>query len=145
MVVVGHFTSATSSEFVSNSILVKHSATYTAQYPGRVKANTGTRLLMVDAHLGAIGVWLAFVASVVGAAVIAVGLLRDRHAVAAPSTEPKLTSGTLGGRAGVGMGDGRHLAPVMLVGAVLAAVRHGARAGHPRLQRSSSWPRTTAR
>ena len=38
VVVVGHFTSDTSNEFVSNSILVKHSATYSAQYPGRVKA-----------------------------------------------------------------------------------------------------------
>jgi hypothetical protein len=27
---------------VSNQILVKHSATYTAKYPGRVKADTGT-------------------------------------------------------------------------------------------------------
>jgi cytochrome c-type biogenesis protein CcmE len=42
VVVVGHFTSATSSAFVSNQILVKHTATYTAQHPGRVKANTGT-------------------------------------------------------------------------------------------------------
>jgi cytochrome c-type biogenesis protein CcmE len=42
VVVVGHFTSATSSDFVSNQILVKHTATYTAKYPGRVKANTGT-------------------------------------------------------------------------------------------------------
>jgi cytochrome c-type biogenesis protein CcmE len=35
VVVVGHFTSATSNRFVSNSILVKHSATYDAEYPGR--------------------------------------------------------------------------------------------------------------
>jgi cytochrome c-type biogenesis protein CcmE len=42
VVVVGHFTSVTSSAFVSNQILVKHTATYTAKYPGRVKANTGT-------------------------------------------------------------------------------------------------------
>lgn len=41
VVVVGHFVSTTSSEFVSNQILVKHSATYTAEYPGRVKAPTG--------------------------------------------------------------------------------------------------------
>ena len=38
VVVVGHFTSETSTEFVSNTIMVKHSATYTAQYPNRVKA-----------------------------------------------------------------------------------------------------------
>ena len=37
VVVVGHFTSDTSNDFVSNSILVKHSATYSAQYPNRVK------------------------------------------------------------------------------------------------------------
>jgi cytochrome c-type biogenesis protein CcmE len=41
VVVVGHFVSTTSTEFVSNQILVKHSATYTAQHPGRLKANTG--------------------------------------------------------------------------------------------------------
>ena len=34
---VGHFASDTSPEFVSNSILIKHSSTYTAQYPNRVK------------------------------------------------------------------------------------------------------------
>jgi cytochrome c-type biogenesis protein CcmE len=37
VVVVGHFTSVNSTDFVSNSILVKHSATYSAQHPGRVK------------------------------------------------------------------------------------------------------------
>ncbi len=37
VVVVGHFTSVTSNDFVSNSIEVKHSATYTEQYPNRVK------------------------------------------------------------------------------------------------------------
>ena len=35
VVVVGHFTTATSADFASNSILVKHSATYDAQHPGR--------------------------------------------------------------------------------------------------------------
>ena len=38
VVVVGHFTSDTSDQFVSNSILVKHSSTYSAKYPTRVKA-----------------------------------------------------------------------------------------------------------
>jgi cytochrome c-type biogenesis protein CcmE len=42
VVVVGHFTSPTSSDFVSNSILVKHSATYIEQYPSRVRAPNGT-------------------------------------------------------------------------------------------------------
>jgi cytochrome c-type biogenesis protein CcmE len=37
VVVVGHFASDTSAAFVSNSILIKHSSTYTAQYPNRVK------------------------------------------------------------------------------------------------------------
>ena len=41
VVVVGHFTSDTSTSFVSNTIMVKHSATYTAQYPGRVRPDTG--------------------------------------------------------------------------------------------------------
>ena len=39
VVVVGHFTSDTSTDFVSSSILVKHSANYIAQYPGRVKVD----------------------------------------------------------------------------------------------------------
>ncbi|HVB91918.1 MAG TPA: cytochrome c maturation protein CcmE [Acidimicrobiales bacterium] len=42
VVVVGHFVSATSDDFVSNSILVKHSANYIARYPGRVKAKNGS-------------------------------------------------------------------------------------------------------
>ncbi len=37
VVVVGHFASNTSPEFLSNSILIKHSSTYIAQYPNRVK------------------------------------------------------------------------------------------------------------
>jgi cytochrome c-type biogenesis protein CcmE len=37
VVVVGHFASDTSAAFVSNSILIKHSSTYIAQYPNRVK------------------------------------------------------------------------------------------------------------
>ena len=35
---------------------------------------------MLDAHLGTVGVWLAFVASLCGAAVIALGLFTHRHA-----------------------------------------------------------------
>jgi cytochrome c-type biogenesis protein CcmE len=38
VVVVGHFTSPTSNEFISHQILVKHSATYCAAHPNRVKA-----------------------------------------------------------------------------------------------------------
>jgi cytochrome c-type biogenesis protein CcmE len=42
VVVVGHFASNTSGEFESNTIMVKHSANYIAQYPGRVRAKNGT-------------------------------------------------------------------------------------------------------
>jgi cytochrome c-type biogenesis protein CcmE len=42
VVVVGHFASSTSSVFVSNQIMVKHSADYIAQHPGRVKAPNGS-------------------------------------------------------------------------------------------------------
>jgi cytochrome c-type biogenesis protein CcmE len=40
VVVVGHFTSATSNNFVSHQILVKHSENYCAAHPGRVKDKT---------------------------------------------------------------------------------------------------------
>jgi len=42
VVVVGHFTSGTSPTFLSDQILVKHSANYIAQYPSRVKAKNGS-------------------------------------------------------------------------------------------------------
>ena len=42
VVVVGHFTSDTSRKFESNTIMVKHSATYSAQHPNRVRATAGT-------------------------------------------------------------------------------------------------------
>jgi cytochrome c-type biogenesis protein CcmE len=42
VVVVGHFASTTSYAFMSNQILVKHSATYIAAHPSRVKAKNGT-------------------------------------------------------------------------------------------------------
>lgn len=42
VVVEGHFTSATSDTFVATQILVKHTATYIAQHPRRVKAPNGT-------------------------------------------------------------------------------------------------------
>jgi cytochrome c-type biogenesis protein CcmE len=42
VVVVGHFSSDTSRTFVSNTIMVKHSATYTAQHPNRVRVTAGT-------------------------------------------------------------------------------------------------------
>jgi cytochrome c-type biogenesis protein CcmE len=42
VVVVGHFVSTTSDTFLSNQILVKHSASYIAGHPGRVKAPNGS-------------------------------------------------------------------------------------------------------
>jgi cytochrome c-type biogenesis protein CcmE len=42
VVVVGHFTSDTSQTFLSNTIMVKHSATYTAQHPGRVRTSAAS-------------------------------------------------------------------------------------------------------
>ena len=42
VVVSGHFASKQSTTFVSNQILVKHSSTYIADHPDRVKAQNGT-------------------------------------------------------------------------------------------------------
>ncbi len=42
VVVVGHFTSVTSSDFDATQIMVKHSATYIAAHPRRVRAPNGT-------------------------------------------------------------------------------------------------------
>jgi cytochrome c-type biogenesis protein CcmE len=42
VVVVGHFSSDTSRQFLSNTIMVKHSSTYTAQYPGRVHSTAAS-------------------------------------------------------------------------------------------------------
>ena len=42
VVVVGHFASRSSDLFVSNQIMVKHSPTYIAEHPARVRAPNGT-------------------------------------------------------------------------------------------------------
>ena len=42
VVVVGHFSSGGSPLFVSNEIMVKHSANYIAAHPGRVRAPNGS-------------------------------------------------------------------------------------------------------
>ena len=42
VVVVGHFVSARSLDFAGTEIMVKHSSTYIAQHPNRVKAPNGT-------------------------------------------------------------------------------------------------------
>ena len=42
VVVVGHFAGAPSALFVSNQVMVKHSATYIAAHPGRVRAPNGS-------------------------------------------------------------------------------------------------------
>jgi cytochrome c-type biogenesis protein CcmF len=69
---------------------------------------------MLDAHLGTIGVWLTFAASIIGAVVIVVGLVRQPHSAPAANPDGALAVGSLG--------DGRTLAPVMLIGAVLATL-----------------------
>jgi cytochrome c-type biogenesis protein CcmF len=69
----------------------------------------------VNAALGTIGVWLAFMASTVGALVIVVGLVRQPKA-SATVTELNLAGGNRG------FGDGRMFAPVMLIGGVVATV-----------------------
>ncbi len=66
---------------------------------------------MLDAHLGTIGVWLAFLASIAGIVVLAVGLVARPPIAEAP---------TVPGAAGRLPGDGRLLAPVMLIGALFA-------------------------
>jgi cytochrome c-type biogenesis protein CcmE len=42
VVVVGHFSTATSRIFLASQILVKHTSTYIAQHPRRVRAPNGT-------------------------------------------------------------------------------------------------------
>ena len=80
---------------------------------------------MLNASLGTIGVWLAFVASLIGAVVIVVGLVRQRGAAAGASAASAGGSAAAGGLAApapVGVLDGRLFAPVMLAGAVLATI-----------------------
>ena len=43
VVVVGHFTSAHSTVFRATDIMVKHSSSYIAKHPGRVRAPDGTK------------------------------------------------------------------------------------------------------
>jgi cytochrome c-type biogenesis protein CcmF len=81
---------------------------------------------VLTASLGTVGVWLAFVASVTGAVVIAVGLVRQRGTAPAPVPAP--SGGTAPAPSGggpvapPGVLDGRLFAPVMLIGALLATV-----------------------
>jgi cytochrome c-type biogenesis protein CcmE len=42
VVVVGHFSSSTSTLFLGSQIIVKHTASYIAQHPSRVRAPNGT-------------------------------------------------------------------------------------------------------
>jgi cytochrome c-type biogenesis protein CcmF len=69
---------------------------------------------MLNASLGLVGVWVAFVASVVGAVVVAVGLVRQ------PGTSPSSPARAAAGSAG--LWEGRLFAPVMLIGAVVAVL-----------------------
>ncbi len=84
---------------------------------------------MLDANLGTIGIWLAFVACLAGIAVSVVGLVPRRRAVGAvvgaadgaadgALDDAADTASTAEGRPGT---DARLLAPVMLVGALVAA------------------------
>ena len=91
---------------------------------------------MLDAHLGTIGVWLAFVASLCGAAVMAYGLVTHRHADARRHgglgrAGHRAHRGQRAGRrrrracsagAEPGRVDGRWFAVVMLAGALLAVI-----------------------
>ncbi len=73
---------------------------------------------MIDAHVGTVGVWLAFAASVAGIAVIAVGLATGRRGANANGTGTGNSNDNVPGVAG----DGRLLAPVLLAGALLATL-----------------------
>jgi len=42
VIVVGHFASPTSTTFLSNQIMVKHSSSYVEQHPNRVRASDGS-------------------------------------------------------------------------------------------------------
>jgi cytochrome c-type biogenesis protein CcmF len=75
---------------------------------------------MLNADVGTLGVWLAFAASVVGAIVMAVGLIRSRGQVPAPA--PALAQSELALETRAGLTDGRLFAPVMLLGGVLATL-----------------------
>jgi cytochrome c-type biogenesis protein CcmF len=80
---------------------------------------------MLDAHIGTVGVWLALVASITGAALIMADLIARRHEVFVEAEDGSATAppATRSSR----FADGRWLAPVMLVGAVVAvvAMEHG--------------------
>jgi cytochrome c-type biogenesis protein CcmF len=69
---------------------------------------------MLNASLGTLGIWLAFAASVVGGAVIVVGLVRQPRSATVSELELRPD--------GLGLTDGRLFAPVMLVGGVLATL-----------------------
>jgi cytochrome c-type biogenesis protein CcmF len=69
---------------------------------------------MLNAVLGTIGVWLAFTASILGAVVVTVGLIRTR-----PAAAPRLLPG---GAPAPAVFNGRLFAPIMLAGAVLATL-----------------------
>ena len=75
---------------------------------------------MLDAHIGTVGVWLAFVACITGALLIVADLVARRHELYVeprfgPSPSPSPSPSTASR-----FGDGRWLAPVVLVGALLA-------------------------
>ena len=115
--------------------MVKHSATTPPPHPSRVKANRPAPSADGRRALGTIGVWLAFVASLAGAVVMAVGL-------GAPARRAVAARGRVGGR------------HVRARRSACSPRRAAGGACWPRApwstrwsrttSRSSSWPRTTA-
>jgi cytochrome c-type biogenesis protein CcmF len=81
---------------------------------------------MLNATLGSIGVWLAFVTSVIGAITIAVGLVRQRGTLSSASSAASSSSAAGSQRAlsaaYTNLFEGRMFAPIMLLGAVLAVI-----------------------
>jgi cytochrome c-type biogenesis protein CcmF len=79
---------------------------------------------VLNAALGSIGVWTAFVTSVVGAVVVAVGLVRQRGSASLRRAHGSAGGGSAGGgpTGYAAMWEGRLFAPLMLIGAVLAVL-----------------------
>ena len=118
--------------------------------PGSGQGDVGrTGLLMLDAHIGTIGVWLAFVASVCGAAVIAFGLFTHRHDDGRGRRRLARPDGDALGQAccgrGTGADDGRWFAAGACWPARCWPSSPWSTRCSPTTSPSSSWPRTTAR
>jgi cytochrome c-type biogenesis protein CcmF len=73
---------------------------------------------MLDANLGTIGVWLAFLACLAGIVVSIVGLVTRRQLATEATVPSESAAPAEEGRPGT---DARLLAPVMCIGALVAA------------------------